>query len=335
MNQFMKRLAKLRSGINTTGDDFRVFVYDDESGNENHPVMWLDATVVRSNGVPQYVFAIEVNFNDDEFFKLPESRQDRCALVLFRAFIDYYNTNYGRDSGNWLPVYADFANYKLQEKFKQAVEKGIFPPESLTKTVFTSEETWRHDRMYNMDLRRKRYESGDAFRELKDDIADDPRVYYPTLNVQGRFAVNNTITELREAIDDLISNYPFLTDVMPELSNTVLGTIRDGDVYFVLPLVGNERDIAGDYNTRAPFWFIADEYIEFITNRNRVIENVSANVANVRRVFNDVLDVSVLIPDDVNVVSLNDLLSEIERRKDRRTANGNPVKRRSNRLRVR
>lgn len=292
-----KLLAKLRTKIDELDDHFTVYVYDDEELGEE-PIMWLKADVDT-----HYVYVSVVDFDDELLFDLPQERQDRCALALFRAFLNYYNTHYGKDSGNWLPVYANFANYKLQEKFKQAVEKGIFPPESLEWSKFTTEEEWQNNERWNIDLRRRSNDRDALIRSIN----AYPDRYF-NLNVQGGLVRNTPIAEILNAVDNLVDAYPFLND--PDYDDTfdsIKGTISDGNVYFRLPFVDLDYVIYGmdfDYSIRR-------NAILFFGYERKVIEEIKADPANVRTVFEEILDAAVN-GYDFNIPSLNDFIDTIE-----------------------
>src|SRR6185312_3487088 len=143
---FLERFAKLKSRIKNNGSKFTIDVYDDEL-DTNSPVMWLDARIITGtemnyllkniekdydiDDINEIVYVDIVDFDDKIFFKLSQSRQDHSATVLLRKFISHYKENYDKS-----PVVADFQNFSLQEKFVSAVNKGIFPEESLALSEF-------------------------------------------------------------------------------------------------------------------------------------------------------------------------------------------------------
>lgn len=160
---FFDKYAKLLSNVNNTGEnDFVINVYDDEI-SESSPIMWMecaiedaaeyDQNVVDANKFSYVIFVPVVEFNDSLFFKMPENRQQVCANALFKRFIKWYKENYDGEL-----ISANFANYDLQEKFKVACEKGIFPKESLDIISETSKEEYLDDDKYNMNNRRLNYD---------------------------------------------------------------------------------------------------------------------------------------------------------------------------------
>lgn len=307
----LKRLAKLQSTVDKYYNKIFVKVYDDELDDET-PIMWLYAIIRTTNRIPTAIYVTVVDFNDNLFFRLSESRRDRCALALFRAFINYYQEHYGRDSGNWLPVHADFVNYKLQEKFKQAVEKGIFPPESLELSSFTTEDKWQQEEHYRMDPRETYFKNQEQFQNLVTMMNLDPVAYYPTLNVQGRFAVNDTLVTYNQAVNALLTEYPFMTDTglarVDNTLDTVGGAIVNGNVYFCLPFVSDVTDAVGLGGVQFEI-YSKYGYIIFNGDISAVIDQIAADPANVRRVFANVGDLRVTNGDGLD---LNGLIERAE-----------------------
>lgn len=304
MNRLLKRYAKLRSEIEASDTDIIIAVYDDELDADG-PVMWLQA-LLEDDGI----YVDIVNFNDELFFGLPESRQDKCALVLFKAFLDYYEEHYGQNSDNWLPVYANFANYKLQEKFKRAVERGIFPPESLELSNFTIETEWKNNNVWNIDLRKRTNE----VMQLTQSIAKDPKRYFK-LSVQNGWMVNVPITDVINAMNDLLDRYPILANDYDDLFESVRGKIDNGNVYFRVPFAdfGYLNGIEFEYPTTKDRFLIYD-------HKNNVLEHIATDPINVKSVFDDILGVPVSGL-DFGYPTLNDLIDEAESQGDtQRTA---------------
>lgn len=152
MPTILEKFAKLNSNAVEDGKHFVINVYDDESEDPKRPVMWLEASKnVKNDGV-EYIYVNVVNFYDELFFKMPQNRQDSCASVVLKRFIKHYRENY-----DGMPVSADFQNYDLQEKFKTAVEKGIFPKESIEFSDFTNKQDYDAESKYNMKNRKLTY----------------------------------------------------------------------------------------------------------------------------------------------------------------------------------
>lgn len=167
---FLNRYAKIQSKIDSNGNDLTVSVFDDEIG-DGKPIMWLEGTFSTFSELgldeetSSYIIEHEgyeaddralivdiINFDDKLYYSLPEKRQNMMSVVLLKNFLKYYNENYGKDSGYWMPVSADFANYDLQEKFKQEVEKGTFPDVSKYLIGETSQSEWQNS-YYNKNNR--------------------------------------------------------------------------------------------------------------------------------------------------------------------------------------
>jgi len=227
---FFEKFAKLNSTIDVSGSDIMIKVFDDEL-ETNNPVMWINAnytldgsqsTKIRANGI---YFSI-IDFDNEIFSKMPESRQDSCATAALKRFIKWYNQDHGRNSDNWLPVYANFANYKIQQKFEAAVEKGIFPPESLEMSKMTTEDKWKADPYYNRENRQ-------TLDQLREDI-------------------NNRKVDISMS-DDMTDNVP-ISQVQAFLDNYNVGHVKiegylaaNGDVFCMIPGIGDSDEIVSEY----------------------------------------------------------------------------------------
>ena len=286
----LERYAKLTTKVDANEDDLKVNVYNDN----NTLVMWLVGGFNYDEFIDATVLDIaEVNFNDYAYFALSESEQDNCALVLFRAFLKYYQANYGKDSGEWLPVSASFANYKLQEKFKLAVDKGIFPPESKKLSSFTSEDAWKAHPVYNMDNRHQQY-----------DIRSNPQQFLQSLfpnfeiSAEGEF-VNTPVLDIMNAnVDASYSHIQF---------NRLFARFINGDIFLRFPnVVGNTNyGTAFSYNTDNPTVIRVAESVAKFNNE------VMVNFDNFLYVTQGLIGIQYPFSDDP--ISLTELRQQIAR----------------------
>lgn len=278
---FFDKFAKLKSDVNTSGYGFKVVVYDDEVSMEK-PVMWLDARLTDIDGFIEHymestgMFDLDdesgfaeidyeeidfkdvasnigfeflykfkkvvmidiVNIDNNLYFNLPQNRQQTCATSLFKRFIKYYRENYNNEL-----VYADFENYDLQEKFKIACEKGIFPKESLKIIGETTYEQHSQDSQFNINNREKLFNvMSDMSTQLQDvgvnTEIDQFKIFMEANNISTIInaveTVSNSVTEKydKETLDSLLnSNYS---------PNFLYGIIKnDGNVSFTFPLANS------------------------------------------------------------------------------------------------
>ena len=228
MGNLLERYAKLTSTVRSNNGTSHTVVVSDGKND----IMWLEMYVksqyktLHSDERDSVLNVPQVNFDDSTFFALSESEQDTCALVLFKAFLKYYEANYGKNSGDWLPVSASFANYKLQEKFKKAVDKGIFPPESLEISNFTSEEDYEADPGNNMNNRR-----------LNHEIELNPIEFLDKYNTQhlpteGTAFVNVPVSQVKQVYDQLytpglMTNNGLLVNFIPNQINLTFDFLPD------------------------------------------------------------------------------------------------------------
>lgn len=209
---FFDKYAKLVSTVDDSDELGVVNVYDDELSTDT-PVMWMQFVVLDVEDSEKFQYEIYVrvvNFNDDLFFKMPEDRQQVCANSLLKRFIKWYKANYDGQL-----VSANFSNYDLQEKFKLACEKGIFPIESLDAINETTQEDYNNHEEFNMENRRREYmeENGsesnyfsnitftdfvNKYYRIKDDLSndnllEDAMIYYDNqLNLEFELLFNGS-----------------------------------------------------------------------------------------------------------------------------------------------
>ncbi|MDF2533910.1 MAG: hypothetical protein K0R18_67 [Bacillales bacterium] len=240
----MKRLAKLKTEVTSDEFSLRVLAFDDESEMPEEPVMWLDATLEYENEHPSYyeseeeieyyneqehdkgklksIYVSVIDFDNKLYFAMPEARQRACGSTLIKKFIRYYTQHYGKNTDNWVPVHASFANYDLQEQFKNAVDAGIFPPQSKDMIMETTEENYRKQRTYNLDNRR-----------LLNEMKENPQKFFGNFEIVGGFMINPKFSQIEELITSVRDKYGF------EFKNFE-GMIEDGDLTVMLPTAGHD-----------------------------------------------------------------------------------------------
>lgn len=216
----LEKFAKLNSKAVDSGKYIEITVYDDESNDPQEKVMWLQGRRETNRDETEFIQVDIVEFNDELFFKMPQNRQDSCASVLLKRFIKHYRENY-----DGMPVAADFQNYDLQEKFKVAVEKGIFPKESLELSDFTDKEQYESNEQYNM-TNRKLYDivtrirqNGGKIKLYQNDVTAEGiwGAYYFNASIEDVFDIakelNKTITTLNCKLDH--ENVAFVLEDFP------------------------------------------------------------------------------------------------------------------------
>lgn len=269
MSRFLERFAKLTTDIEENGDEFTINVYDDELDTKK-PVMFLYGMEKYSedvnpnsnyHGVIAYVESI--NFDNELFFKLPPDRQDRCGVVLLLRFNKFYKERFGND----IAIGADFMNYELQERFKEAIKNGMYPEDSLDFIGETTEDNWKKEQHYNMDNRKK-----------MNDIKGNPDEFFSSLglNYENGFFVNNSISSILNAFNDNESAF---------LNRNLFGKIENGNVYVTQQLITSYTDI--DSNNM--FTYYDDNKRVFIVT-NSIEQLLEQSESNMRNVFDSVSD---------------------------------------------
>lgn len=179
-----------------------------------------------------------------------------------------------------------------------------------------------------------------ALNGILSDVEENPESFFPSLNVVGGFAVNNTLTDVMAAFNEFANQLRARDDAgfdafelyvaymasrdshygnLPNLLNgEITGFITNGNVQFVLPLIKN---VKAYLNPGGVFFkcLDADHVIEFKATTNDVIKGIAPNVINVRRVFEDVLNYEVYTQDEFYRYDLNQLLDRIESDNDTRS----------------
>lgn len=165
--------------------------------------------------------------------------------------------------------------------------------------------------------------------DLPQRVLSDPTAFLPGLNVDGNgLVVNNTLTEIRQALDNLTDRLrnedDWLVDVynainavkwngstlsFGSLGTNMSGAIVDGNVYVALPLISDPDAITGVGGVGFGTWRTLNQ-IKFYGSRDDVFKNIAPNVENVRWVFGDILNYAASTKDGYNL-PLGELLDEI------------------------
>ncbi|MNJ90040.1 hypothetical protein D3C87_76310 [compost metagenome] len=289
---FFKRLAKLQCKVESSNSEIKVYVYDEEiSGSK--PIMWLDGDIsdledlhhldddtimdiVEREGYEEtdkILYVGIVNFDDSLFYKLPEKRQNMAGVVLFKNFLKYYKENFSKDSGYWMPVCADFANYELQEKFKAEVDKGTFPPVSKLLLGETSAGEWSSS-YYNKENR-------DYAQELTEQLIDtlkDKGVNFNSNNLVENSSLTNFFNLYDQEITIILEDNEILESFKTESMYVI---IENGNVMYNLPLKNSQ--IEGTiYFTISP----GSQQVRYSASLdNDFIQNIVNAEQNLRIVF--------------------------------------------------
>lgn len=217
---FLEKYAKLKGKVDYDGDQLIVSVIDDEI-DDDEPVMWLGGYVSNTGDmfgeeVEKPVLQVDViNFDDSKFFQMNQQRQDRAGVILLRNFIKYYQQNFE----DYL-VSTSFANYELQEKFKEACEKGIFPKESLQYIEQTTKEDYKSNSVYNMDNRK-----------IQNEYKNNPSILFPELNFEDNKIKNEKLSTVISTFIKVANENTFLG----EIYSYIIGYIDNGNVYYEPP----------------------------------------------------------------------------------------------------
>lgn len=311
---FFERFAKLQSEVEYYGTSVNINVFDDEI-SDSRAIMWLQASIqyledlyhisedeinniIENKGYKKQdkvLYVDIVNFDDSLFYKLPQKRQNMIAVVLFKKFLNFYKENFGKDSGYWMPVCADFANYELQEKFKAEVDKGTFPEVSKSLLGETSEEDWGSS-YYNKDNR-------DVGNELLNQLIDN-------LNKQGvSFTSDNLIENFSlktfaELYNQETSKMFKDNDALSTFYDTALTIcIENGNVIYHLPFK-NVTFRKSKYFTFDTSDFVSYRYFSF--NNTTASQNVVNAEQNLKIVF-DSINISRF--DDNSISTIDEIIN--------------------------
>lgn len=297
---FFKRLAKLQSKVDYNGRMLEINVYDDEVSSSS-PIMWLRGEVaaledlehldddeinniVENEGyeeTDEILYVEIIDFDDSTFYKLPEKRQNMASVVLLKNFLKFYKENFGKDSGYWMPVAADFANYELQEKFKAEVDKGTFPEVSKVLLGETSEINWNWS-YYNKENR-------DLGQELLNQLIDklkDKGVTFNSNNLVENFSWNRFRELYNQELTIMLEDNELLDSFYSSMINV---TIENGNVIYNLPLKNS--------NLQGTLYFTTNiersNVSRYINSEDSFIQNLLSAEQNLKIVFESVDIVSI------------------------------------------
>lgn len=302
---FFDKFAKLQSSVDESGDAFTVNVFDDEVSTEK-PAMWLKGYVDTVNdylyGMANHaileaddedrlmdefdyvVYVDIVNVDNSIYFELPENRKNTCATSLFKRFIKFYKENY---SGQL--VVANFQNFDLQEKFKLAAEKGIFPKESLELIGETTKSDYDNDPKFNINNRETQHE---ALKVVIDTLQESGLDAF--LEGQSARIRNGHPDDIFNAVEMAITK-SFIDNEdadLPNVETFLLANLQQsGDYIFNLPIAGyseSKHNIIYDGDSRhVDILNMQDSQwiLEYILENEEAFRNVFNNVNTIADVF--------------------------------------------------
>lgn len=310
---FLERFAKLQSKVIDNDTNIRIEVYDDELDTKE-PIMWLKAyiyeiyrdkdymskellDILKQLGVDGVVHVEIVDFDDNLYFNLPENKQNVCATVLFKRFIKFY-----KEYLDGLPVIADFMNYELQEKFKTAIERGIFPEESLELSNFTNMENWEQHKRFNKKNREDKFK----FKNLFPEYLANQGIALDNENLIINVPISQTVNAVKNALQQIENDY----GISKNIADVVCVKMDGNDFKYTIPVE--------DMN------FLID-YYDFTYNINigNVIGKFSiGKIKDNEELFRTVFDgvITIVVPtvgvknvDDFFAESKNNVTSRIKR----------------------
>lgn len=316
---FLERYAKLQSRVIENDPNIRIEVYDDELDTKE-PIMWLEAyiyemyrdkdnmskealDILEQLGIDDFVHVEIVDFNDNLYFNLPENKQNACATVLFKRFIKFY-----KEYLDGLPVRADFMNYELQEKFKTAIERGIFPEESLELSNFTNMENWEQHKRFNKKNREDKFK----FKKLFPEYLANQGITLDNENLIINVPISQTVNAVKNALQQIENDY----GISKNIADVVRVKMDGNDFRYTVPVEDmnliNVYDFFYNINTGNITASIGNIIGGFPISKIKDNEELFRTVFDGARTI-DVPNVGVKNIDDFFAESKNNVTSKIKR----------------------
>lgn len=292
---FFDKLAKLKSNVDKKGIEFTVNVFDDEISMEK-PIMWLNASTFDADvflkdsdyendrdylqeNYEKVIYVDIVETNSTIYFNLPEARQSTCATSLFKRFILHYKQNFEGEL-----VSANFENYDLQEKFKIACEKGIFPKDSLKIIGETTKQDYDQNERFNINNKEKAYNLlVDFSNQLKEKGLDS------YTEGEGVVIRNSPVNDVYDKVMMVASMIEVQNDdIDVNIDDAVYGYLtQSGDYIFMAPIDLIPQDGHNFYYEVQTKTVVLLDYGENTWLKDFILQNEE----KFREMFNGVLDV--------------------------------------------